>query len=256
MKKSRLDELLVTRGLVETRSKAKALIMSGNVLVNDVPQEKSGTLISVEAIIRLREQLRYVGRGGLKLEKALAEFGILVSDKTCLDVGASTGGFSDCLLQHGAKKVYAIDSGQNQLHWKLKKDPRVVCLEKENFRYFETTRITDPIDVAVMDVSFISCKILIPKIVEVFKNSPGHKTFVLLIKPQFEVGKEEVGKGGIVREENLRQRVVNDITNFCIQLNLNNPQVIPSPITGADGNVEFLLFTTLAWPLAAIATKS
>lgn len=241
MTKQRLDELLVSMNLAETRSKAKALIMTGNVLVNDLPVDKAGALIATGAKVRLRDQQKYVGRGGIKLEAALRDFKIDVVDKTCLDVGASTGGFTDCLLQQGAKKVWAVDVGQNQLHWKLKTDPRVVSLEGQNFRHMDLAILENPIDVVVMDVSFISIKLLIPKIVSLLKRSPGKKLVAFLIKPQFEVGKALVGKGGIVRDEKLRNEVVHDLVAFCKKSGFENLKTMPSPITGADGNVEFLL---------------
>lgn len=241
MVKQRLDELLVALGLVETRSKAKALIMTGNVLVNDLPVDKAGALVATEANIRLRDQQKYVGRGGIKLEAALRDFKIDVANKVCLDVGASTGGFTDCLLQHGAKKVWAVDVGQNQLHWKLKTDSRVLGLEGINFRHMDLAILEDPIDVVVMDVSFISIKLLIPKIVSLLKLSSKKKQVVFLIKPQFEVGKELVGKGGIVRDEKARDTVVSDVVTFCKESGFENLKTMPSPITGADGNVEFLL---------------
>ena len=307
MPKMRLDNLLVEKGLVESRSKASALILAGKVLVNDVAVDKVGTLVKEDASIRLKTSLKYVGRGGLKLEKALQEFEIKVTDKICLDVGASTGGFTDCLLQHGAKKVYAVDVGTNELHWKLEKDPRVVNLNKENFRHFDCQKILDPIDIAVMDVSFISVTLLIPKVLEIFELSEKHRdprggsvkllfpttpparpeplrrgegpysgatracvrqrtdqpqaeamrrknselartptgdvsqTLVILIKPQFELSPEEVGKGGIVRDEVLRQKAVKKIEAFCLEKGFQNIQTIPSPITGREGNQEFLL---------------
>lgn len=231
----------MARGLVENRSKARALIMAGQVLVNEVPVDKAGTFLNSAVVVRLREQARFVSRGGIKLEKALKEFGIDVREKICLDVGASTGGFTDCLLQHGAKKVWAVDAGKHQLHWRLKTDPCVVSLEEQNFRHFDATQIQEPIDIAVMDVSFISVKLLIPKIIEIFKMSAGEKKLVLLIKPQFEAGREHVGKGGLVKDQAVRDLVVKDISRFCVAVGLDSIAVIPSPITGADGNVEYLL---------------
>lgn len=248
MARQRLDELLVSRGLVENRSKARALIMAGQVLVYEIPVDKAGTFLNDDAVVRLKEQPRFVSRGGIKLEKALKEFGIDVSGKICLDVGASTGGFTDCLLKHGAKKVWAIDVGKHQLHWSLKTDSRVISLEEQNFRHFETTQISNSIDIAVMDVSFISVKLLIPKIIGVFKMDHGKKTLVALIKPQFEVGRESVGKGGIVKDAAARDRVVRDIVQFCIDSGLQAVKVIPSPITGADGNIEYFLCGK--WPAA------
>lgn len=242
MPKERLDNLLVSRGLVPSRAKAQALILAGQVLVNEAPINKAGTLIKTDAQIRVKEKLKFVGRGGLKLEKVLKDFAIDVTGFTCLDVGASTGGFTDCLLQNGAKKVFAIDVGSNQLHWCLQTDARVISFEKENFRYFDCKKITDPIDLAVMDVSFISVTKLLPQILKIFAQSLGKKHLIVLIKPQFEVGKNEVGKGGIVRDAALRQRVVDDLVAHCQTLGLNEIRTTPSPITGQDGNVEFLLY--------------
>lgn len=239
--KKRLDEILVNRKLVETRSKARALIMAGDVLVENTPANKAGTPVSPDACIRIREKMRYVSRGGIKLEAAFKAFRVCAEEKTCLDVGASTGGFSDCLLQHGAKKIWAIDVGKNQLHWKLQTDARVTSLEGENFRHFDPELITDGIDLAVMDVSFISVKLLIPKVLAVFGKSPGEKQLVILIKPQFEVGRSLVEKGGLVKNKAAREEVVNGIVTFCSDHRLENIRVIPSPITGRDGNVEYLL---------------
>lgn len=241
--KIRLDQLLVDKNLVETRSQAKALIMAGKVLVNEVVIDKAGTLVSLDAALRLKETNKFVSRGGIKLEAALTHWNIDVKNKICLDVGASTGGFTDCLLQAGAAKVYAVDVGYGQMHWKLQSDERVLRFDRDNFRYFALKKITDVIDVVVMDVSFISIKLLMPKIVELFQKqkSQNQKILIALIKPQFEAGFGNVDRGGIVKDESIRKKVVDDILKFVSEVGFTNPDVIPSPITGADGNVEYLL---------------
>lgn len=242
MSKIRLDELLVQKKLADGRSQARALVLSGSVTVDGQIVDKAGTKVAVESEIVVKQALKYVSRGGLKLEKALQEFQISVQDKICLDIGASTGGFTDCLLQNGASQVFAVDVGYGQMHWKLQSDVRVVRLDRENFRHFDITKITKPIDVSVMDVSFISIKLLIPKLIEILRAGPERKSRgIFLIKPQFEVGFGNVGKGGIVRDESLRERTVEDIKNFLKDQGFTNLRVTPSPITGADGNVEYLM---------------
>ncbi len=249
--KTRLDELLVEKRLVESRSQAKALILAGHVLVGGHVIDKAGAAIGPDQEISIKEKQKYVGRGGLKLEKAINEFGIDVTGCVCVDVGASTGGFTDCLLQHGAKKVYAIDVGYGQMHWRLQSDPRVVRMDRENFRYFDVSRITDPVEIVVMDVSFISAKLLVPKVVEFFRTSqtgPASLTgqkFILLIKPQFEAGPEFVGKGGIVRDDAVRQKVVRDVVAVLEKNKFTEIKSCESPITGADGNVEYLAYGRL-----------
>lgn len=240
-KKIRIDQLLVDHHLVASLTQAQSLIMAGKVLANDAVVDKAGALVSCDANVRLKDVTKYVSRGGLKLEKALSEFNIDVRDKVALDVGLSTGGFTDCLLQHGAKKIYGVDVGTNQLHQKLVSDARVVSFEKKNFRHFDLTQIPEPVDLAVMDVSFISLKLLIPKVVEFFCRDPGKHVLVALIKPQFEVRKDKVGKGGVVRDESARQEVVADLTEFIQEQGFTNIQVTESPITGSDGNVEYLI---------------
>lgn len=244
MAKKRIDALVVERGLAPTRSQAQSLILAGKVLVNDVPVTKAGTSVAEDARLRLKDVSKYVGRGGYKLEKALSEFSIGVAGKTCLDVGISTGGFSDCLLQNGAKKIYGVDVGSAQLHWKLATDLRVVNFEGENFRYFDLARIPEPVDLAVMDASFISVKLLIPRIAELFARDPGEHVLITLIKPQFEAGRENVGKGGIVRDESVRRVVVEDVAVFVKKTGFADIRTTPSPITGGDGNVEYLLTAT------------
>jgi len=241
--KIRLDQLLIDKKLLESRSKAKALILAGKVLVNEEVIDKAGTLISTEDSIRIKETLKYVSRGGLKLEKALTDFSINVKDKICVDIGASTGGFTDCLLQNGAKKVYAIDVGYGQLHWNLQRDKRVVRFDRENFRYFDLSKIQDPIDMVVMDVSFISILLLIPNIIKLFqmKHARNEKTLIALIKPQFEVGPKHVGKGGIVRDKKVREDIVEKIKTAVKNYEFTKIRISESPIQGADGNVEYLM---------------
>jgi 23S rRNA (cytidine1920-2'-O)/16S rRNA (cytidine1409-2'-O)-methyltransferase len=237
--KVRIDLLLVDRGLVESRERAQAMIIAGQVLVNGRKQDKTGSRVPEDADIRiLGEQLRYVSRGGLKLEAALGEFTVDVQGKTALDVGASTGGFTDCLLQHGAGKVYAVDVGYGQMAWKLRLDPRVIIIERVNIRHIDPALVPEPIDIAVIDVSFISLEKVVPSIFRFFKP---HAEIVALIKPQFEVGKGQVGKGGIVRDEAARTAAVERVASFFRETGFEVRGVIPSPITGQDGNVEFLI---------------
>ena len=238
-KKLRLDLLLVERGLAESREKGQAIIFAGQVLVNGQKQDKAGAVVPEDAEIRiLGETLRYVGRGGLKLEAALREFRVPLQGKTALDVGASTGGFTDCLLQHGVQKVFAVDVGYGQLAWKLRQDPRVVVIERVNIRAMAPSLIPEPVDIAVIDVSFISLTKVIPSILNFLKPDAA---MVALIKPQFEVGKEQVGKGGIVRDETARMTAVKNIEDFICGLGLEVEGIVPSPITGQDGNNEYLV---------------
>ena len=235
----RLDRLLADRGLVESRERGQALIIAGQVIVNDRKEEKTGTLIPVDADIRiLGAQMPYVSRGGLKLDAALREFRIDAAGRTALDVGASTGGFTDCLLQHGAVKVYAVDVGYGQLAWKLRQDPRVVVIERTNIREMAPDRIPEKIGLVVIDVSFISLEKVLPA---VMRYLAPNANIIALIKPQFEVGRALVGKGGIVRDETVRKSAVERITAFMKELGFDVRGVTPSPITGQDGNVEFLL---------------
>lgn len=241
MKRERIDKLLVDRGLVESRTKAQALVMAGQVLVDEQRVPKPSTDFPIDANIRIKGSdspaARYVGRGGLKLEAALHTFSLNVEGLECLDVGASTGGFTDCLLQHGAKRVVALDVGHNQIDWRLRSDKRVEVREGVNARYLKPDDFDRLFDLAVMDVSFISATKILPAIAPLLTVG-GH--LVTLIKPQFEVGKGEVGRGGIVREPEKRTRVVAEVNRAAEQLGLNVRGVIESPITGADGNVEFL----------------
>jgi 23S rRNA (cytidine1920-2'-O)/16S rRNA (cytidine1409-2'-O)-methyltransferase len=240
IKKMRLDLLLVERGFAESREKAQAIIGTGQVLVNGQKQDKAGAPVQGDADIRiLGETLPYVGRGGLKLEAALKEFSVVVQGKIALDVGASTGGFTDCLLQHGASKVYAVDVGYGQMAWQIRQDPRVVVIERTNIREIDPALIPEPVDIAVIDVSFISLEKVIPAILKFLKPQ---SEIVTLIKPQFEVGREHVGKGGIVRDESARDAAVKRIVDFVKSLGFDVKGVIPSPITGQDGNMEYLLY--------------
>jgi len=238
-KKLRLDLLLVERGLAESREKGQAIIFAGQVLVDGQKRDKAGALVPEDAEIRiLGDTLRYVGRGGLKLEAALKEFRLPVHGKIAMDVGASTGGFTDCLLQHGVQKVYAVDVGYGQLAWKLRQDPHVVVIERVNIRDMAPSLMPEPVDVAVIDVSFISLTKVIPSVLHFLKPDAA---IIALIKPQFEVGKEEVGKGGIVRDETARTTAVKNVEDFVRGLGLDVKGIIPSPITGQDGNIEYLI---------------
>lgn len=243
IKKERLDKLLHERGLTESREQAKRLILAGLVLVNEQKIDKAGTPVPVDAVIRfLRQEHPYVGRGGLKLEKALHEFSINPSGKVAIDIGASTGGFTDCLLQHGAARVYAVDVGYGQLAWKLVTDPRVINRERTNIRHITPDDFPEKMDIAVMDLSFISLTKILEPVIPLLK--PG-ADIVVLIKPQFEVGKGEVGKGGIVKSSEKHQNVIAQISAYAEQLGLSVQGVIESPIKGAKGNVEFLMYSTL-----------
>ena len=241
--KIRLDQLIFQRGLTDSREKARALIIEGKVIVNGQKLEKPGTMVKESSEIKIcGETLRYVSRGGLKLEHAIREFSISVKDKVAMDVGASTGGFTDCLLQHGAKKIYAIDVGYGQLAWKLRIDPRVVPIERTNIRYLSKDRIPEDIDIATVDVSFISLKLVIPKVLE-FLKPEGE--IITLIKPQFEVGRNDVDKGGIVKDPEKRKKAVEEIKKFFETLNLKVIGVIESPIRGQKGNIEHLIYAKL-----------
>lgn len=241
MKRERIDRLLVERGLADSRTKAQALVMAGVVLVNDQRVEKPSDLIASDADIRVKNSddpaSRYVGRGGLKMEAALREFSIDVQGVVCLDVGASTGGFTDCLLQHGAQKVVAVDVGHNQLDWRLRQDARVEVREGVNARYLTPQDFVDKFELIVVDVSFISVSKVLPALVSLLTVGGN---VVVLIKPQFEVGRAEVGRGGIVRDAEHQERVVKEVKDTAIQLGLRPLRVIESPVRGAEGNREFL----------------
>jgi 23S rRNA (cytidine1920-2'-O)/16S rRNA (cytidine1409-2'-O)-methyltransferase len=238
--KLRLDRLLADRGLVESREKGQALILAGQILVNGQKAEKAGALVPKDADVRvLGDPMPYVSRGGIKLETALRELQVDVRGKTALDIGASTGGFTDCLLQHGAAKVFAVDVGYGQLAWKLRQDPRVVVIERTNIREIDSALVPEKVDIIVIDVSFISLEKVIPAVTPFLAPGAG---LVALIKPQFEVGRDNVGKGGIVRDEDARREAVERVRKFVVMQGYEEKGVIPSPITGQDGNVEFLLY--------------
>ena len=237
--KKRLDLLLVDKGLAPSRQRARALIMAGKILVNSLPAAKAGTLISEDDSIELKGgDIPYVSRGGLKLEGALDEISLNITDCTCLDVGASTGGFTDCLLQNGAARVYAVDVGYGQLVWKLRQDPRVVAIERTNIRHMPFELIPEAVDIVTIDVSFISLKMVWPVILPVLKPQ-GY--LVALIKPQFEVGRGQVGRGGIVRDEKLRQTVKDQFKEYANSLSLDLIGLIDSPVLGKKGNREILM---------------
>lgn len=235
--KERLDKLMVIRGLVETRTKAQALILAGQVFSKEQRLEKAGLEVLVDIELTIREPLPYVSRGGLKLAAALDHFQVDVRDLLCLDIGASTGGFTDCLLQRGARRVVALDVGHGQIDWKLRQDPRVEVRENVNARYLRPDEFSERFDLVVADVSFISLTRILPVVPDLIR--PG-ATIINLIKPQFEVGREEVGRGGIVRDEAAQLRVVVEISRFVETLGWRCVGVIDSPIFGADGNREFL----------------
>lgn len=248
----RIDKLLVQLELADSRTKAQAMVMAGIVLVNDQRVDKPSDLIAPGAAIRIKggddPASRFVGRGGLKLEAALKEFQINVAGLICLDVGASTGGFTDCLLQNGASKVVSIDVGHNQIDWKLRTDPRVEVREGVNARYLKPADFDTKFGVVVMDVSFISATKVMPAIVPLLADEGR---LITLIKPQFEVGRGEVGKGGIVRDAQKHERVVTEVNAFARELGLDMKGVIESPIHGADGNVEFLACYEKRGPVSA-----
>ena len=241
MKRERIDRLLVERGLAPSRARAQALVMAGAVLVGEQRVEKPSETFPPDARVRVRGQddpaARYVGRGGLKLEKALREFRLDVNGLVCLDVGASTGGFTDCLLQHGARRVVAVDVGHNQLDYRLRTDPRVEAREGENARHLAPEQFDGPFDLITMDVSFISATKILPALARLLK--PGGRA-VVLVKPQFEVGRGEVGKGGVVRDPEKQARVVGEVNAAARALGFVVRGVTESPVTGADGNREFL----------------
>lgn len=238
--KERLDVLLVEQGFAASREKAKAIIMSGSVFVNGQREDKAGTTFDpAKSTIEVKgHTLKYVSRGGLKLEKAMAQFTITLEDKVCMDIGASTGGFTDCMLQNGATKVYSVDVGHGQLAWSLRNDERVVCMEKTNFRYLTRDDIQDDLDFASVDVSFISLsKILLPA----RKILKDHGQMVCLIKPQFEAGKDKVGKKGVVREQSVHQEVIEKIYTLADILGFQVLGLEYSPIKGPEGNIEYLI---------------
>jgi 23S rRNA (cytidine1920-2'-O)/16S rRNA (cytidine1409-2'-O)-methyltransferase len=246
--KIRLDKLLLERGLTSSHERAHALILAGKVLVDGQKIEKAGTAVDAESEIRLLgEDLKYVGRGGLKLEKALEHWHIEVAGKVCLDVGASTGGFTDCLLQHGAVRVIAVDTGHGQIDFRLRQEPRVRLLEKTNARYVTREQIGEGVDFVAVDVSFISATLVLPAVIAAaFPSSLAERRgrqMVVLVKPQFEAGREHVGKGGIVRDAAAQLGAVEKVRHALLAQSCTHTDVIESPILGAEGNREFLLFS-------------
>ncbi|WP_055667695.1 TlyA family RNA methyltransferase [Desnuesiella massiliensis] len=240
--KERLDILLTNKGFFESREKAKANIMSGNVFVDGFRIDKCGEQVKVDALIEIKgETMPYVSRGGLKLEKAIREFKINLNEKKCFDIGASTGGFTDCMLQNGAEKVVAIDVGYGQFAWKLRTDPRVICLERTNVRYVKKEDFDFQGDFASIDVSFISLEKVIPPVLNLL-NENGE--VIALIKPQFEAGKEKVGKKGVVRDKKVHYEVISNVVNLLRTLNVKIKDLNYSPIKGPEGNIEFLIYFT------------
>ena len=262
--KIRIDKLLVERELVPSRERAQALILAGKVLVNEQKVEKAGTAVDVDCELRLLgDDLRYVSRGGLKLEKAISHWKIELAGKVCLDVGASTGGFSDCMLQHGARRVIAVDTGYGQMDLRLRNDPRLRLLEKTNARYMKAADLEEAVDFMAMDVSFISATQVLPAAIEAAFGRktgapetrraaslpPERGQMVVLVKPQFEVGRELVGKGGIVRDEAAQQAAVGKVEEALRQLGCTGIELIESPIRGTEGNREFLLYAEFPKPV-------
>lgn len=237
--KKRIDQLLVDQGLAESRTRAKALIMAGKVFSGAVCIDKPGSEIEPEtAIIIKGGDLPFVSRGGLKLEAALRQLHLDVQGLVCLDVGASTGGFTDCLLQHGAAHVYAVDVGYGQLAWKLRNDPRVTAIERTNIRHMQNDRLPTAVDLATIDTSFISLRLVVPEILRFLKPTG---MIIALIKPQFEAGRDRLGKGGVVRDVRVQQEVIRSLASYFSELGLQCAPVIPSPILGPKGNQEFLV---------------
>ena len=240
MAKKRLDQLVFERGLTESRERAKTTIMAGKVFVNGQRSDKPGTPVPEDAKIEIHgETMPFVSRGGYKLDKALKVFPVDPAGSHCIDCGASTGGFTDVLLQHGASLVYAVDVGYGQLAWKLREDNRVVCMERTNVRYISGEQIPELLDIAVMDVSFISIKLILPALKGILKPDAD---IICLIKPQFEAGKDKVGKKGVVRDIGVHREVVRDILDFCREHQLSCQGLDYSPIRGPEGNIEFLLW--------------
>lgn len=239
--KQRLDVILVNKGYAQSREKAKAIIMSGNVYVKGQKEDKAGATFEEDDIDLLVKEtkLKYVSRGGLKLEKAMQEFPIVLEGCTCMDIGASTGGFTDCMLQNGAVKVYSIDVGHGQLDWKLRNDERVICMEKTNFRYVTSEQVSDEIDFASADVSFISLDKILPAAYPLLKDGGQ---MVCLIKPQFEAGREKVGKKGVVRDRNVHVDVIKKILGVAKELGFTPLGLTFSPIKGPEGNIEYLMW--------------
>lgn len=239
MAKQRLDLLAVAQGLAPSREKAKAYIMEGQVLVDGERVDKPGQLVLESSVLTLKEQSRYVSRGGLKLEKAVLKYQLAFDQQICMDLGASTGGFTDCMLQHGAQKVYAVDVGYGQLAWTLRNDPRVVVLERTNARYLNRNLVPDPIDFFSVDVSFISLQKVLPPALSLLQE--GGRA-VALVKPQFEAGREFVGKKGVVRDPAVHQTVLEQIYDFCLENKTAVLDLDYSPIKGPQGNIEYLIY--------------
>lgn len=245
--KVRLDKLVLERGLAASRERAQALILAGKVLVDGQKIEKAGTGVDASADVRLLgADLKYVSRGGLKLEKALDYWQIDVRDKVCLDVGTSTGGFTDCLLQRGAARVIAVDTGHGQIDFRLRNDPRVRLREKTNARYLAPEQVGEPVELVVMDVSFISATLVLPAVIAAAfpesSASPGDRQIIVLVKPQFEAGRKQVGKGGIVRDPAIQTAAVDKVRQALLALGCSQTDVVESPILGGEGNREFLLY--------------
>ncbi len=239
MEKERLDILLVKNGLAPSREKAKALIMAGEVFVNGSREDKAGATFASDCQIELHGKgLKYVSRGGLKLEKAMKSFSISLDGKVCMDIGASTGGFTDCMLQNGASKVYAVDVGYGQFAWKLRQDPRVVCMEKTNIRYVTPEQIGESLDFASVDVSFISLTKVLGVAYDLLKAGGQ---MVCLIKPQFEAGREKVGKKGVVRDPKVHEEVIESVISFALKTGFSVDALDYSPIKGPEGNIEYLI---------------
>lgn len=251
--KERLDVLLVKQGLAESREKAKAVIMSGCVYVNDQKEDKAGSMFDETKVqIEVRgNTLKYVSRGGLKLEKAMNQFDISLENKICMDIGASTGGFTDCMLQNGAVKVYSVDVGHGQLAWKLRNDERVVCMEKTNFRYMVRDDIQDDLDFASVDVSFISLTKILGPAYQLLKSEAQ---MVCLIKPQFEAGKEKVGKKGVVRDAAVHKEVIENVIDYAVSIGFEVKNLEFSPIRGPEGNIEYLLHIQKIQPMISEGT--
>lgn len=245
LRRERLDTLLVDRGLVESRTKAQRLVMAGQVRVNAEIELKASRRVPIDSRIEIEHMPRYVSRGGYKLEAALADFGIRVRDRVCADVGASTGGFADCLLQNGASRVYAIDVGHGILHWRLRQDPRVVVMERTNARYLR--HLPEPVSLVTLDVSFISLRHILP-VVRGWLEAEGD--VIALIKPQFEAGRQAVGRGGVVRDPSIHRQVVSDLLAHAVQSGFSPRGLLPSPILGPKGNKEFLLWLGPGGPSA------
>lgn len=242
MEKIRLDILMVEKGLAQSRERAKAMIMAGQVYIDNQKCDKAGLSVSSETEIEVRgETLKYVSRGGLKLEKAMQEFPVTLNGKITMDIGASTGGFTDCMLQNGASKVYAVDVGYGQLAWKLRTDERVVNLERTNIRYVTKEQVPDTIDFASIDVSFISLKLVLPVAKELLSDNGE---IVALIKPQFEAGREQVGKKGVVRDISVHKQVIKNVLNIIEELGMYASGLSFSPVKGPEGNIEYLVWIT------------